>query len=83
MSQFQNTIEEAWEDRALLADKNVQEAIRSVIDQLDNGELRVAEPTVHGWQVNEWVKKQSSCTFPFKAWKHCKQDHWNFMTKSH
>jgi hypothetical protein len=37
MSQFQNTIEEAWEDRALLADKNVQGAIRSVVDQLDKG----------------------------------------------
>ena len=53
MSQFQNTIEKAWEDRALLASKNVQGAIRSAIDQLDKGELRVAEPTSNGWQVNE------------------------------
>ena len=52
MSEFQNTIEEAWEDRTLLADKNVQRAIRSVIDKLDKGELRVAEPTTDGWQVN-------------------------------
>ena len=45
VSQFQNTIEEAWEDRALLADKNVQEAIRSVIDQLDKGCLLYTSPS--------------------------------------
>ena len=67
MSQFQNTIEEAWEDRALLADKNVQEAIRSVIDQLDKGELRVAEPTADGWKVNEWVKKAVVLYFPIQG----------------
>ena len=31
MSQFQNTIEEAWEDRALLEDKSVQEVIRCLL----------------------------------------------------
>ena len=67
MSQFQNTIEEAWEDRALLADKNVQGTIRSVIDQLDKGELRVAEPTADGWQVNEWVKKAVVLYFPIQG----------------
>ena len=35
MSQISNTIEEAWENRALLEDKSAQGAIRSVIDQLD------------------------------------------------
>ena len=67
MSQFQNTIEEAWEDRALLEDKSVQEVIRSVIDQLDKGDLRVAEPTANGWQVNEWVKKAVVLYFPIQS----------------
>ena len=67
MSQFQNTIEEAWEDRALLEDKSVQEVIRSVIDQLDKGNLRVAEPTANGWQVNEWVKKAVVLYFPIQG----------------
>ena len=67
MSQFQNTIEEAWEDRALLEDKSVQEVIRSVIDQLDKGDLRVAEPTANGWQVNEWVKKAVVLYFPIQG----------------
>lgn len=67
MSQFQNTIEEAWENRALLEDKSVQEVIRSVIDQLDKGDLRVAEPTANGWQVNEWVKKAVVLYFPIQG----------------
>lgn len=67
MSQFQNTIEEAWENRALLEDKSIQEVIRSVIDQLDKGDLRVAEPTANGWQVNEWVKKAVVLYFPIQG----------------
>jgi len=67
MSPFQNTIEEAWENRALLEDKSVQEVIRSVIDQLDKGDLRVAEPTANGWQVNEWVKKAVVLYFPIQG----------------
>jgi len=67
MSPFQNTIEEAWENRALLEDQSVQETIRSVIDQLDKGDLRVAEPTADGWQVNEWLKKAVVLYFPIQG----------------
>ena len=67
MSPFQNAIEEAWENRALLEDQSVQETIRSVIDQLDKGDLRVAEPTADGWQVNEWVKKAVVLYFPIQG----------------
>jgi len=31
--------------------------ILQVIDLLDKGEIRVAEPTENGWKVNEWIKK--------------------------
>lgn len=34
--------------------------------QLDLGELRVAEPTENGWQVNEWVKKAVVMYFPIQ-----------------
>lgn len=51
------TIEAAWEDKALLSKDAVRAAIRSVIGALDSGSLRVAEPSTVGWQVNEWVKK--------------------------
>ncbi|MFT4753180.1 MAG: 2,3,4,5-tetrahydropyridine-2-carboxylate N-succinyltransferase [Salibacteraceae bacterium] len=59
-------IEKAWDNRDLLKDTKTQEAIRSVIKKLDNGELRVAEPSNNGWQVNEWVKKAVVLYFPIQ-----------------
>lgn len=66
MEQIKNVIENAWEDRSLLENKVTQDAIRNIIDLLDNGELRVAEPTENGWQVNEWVKKAVVLYFPIQ-----------------
>ena len=59
-------IEAAWEDRSLLEQEETQNAIRSIIKQLDEGDLRVAEPTSDGWQVNEWVKKAVVLYFPIR-----------------
>jgi 2,3,4,5-tetrahydropyridine-2-carboxylate N-succinyltransferase len=59
-------IEAAWEDRSLLEQEETQNAIRSIIKQLDEGDLRVAEPTTEGWQVNEWVKKAVVLYFPIQ-----------------
>lgn len=59
-------IEAAWEDRSLLEQQTTQDSIRAVIDQLDLGQLRVAEPTPNGWQVNEWVKKAVVLYFPIQ-----------------
>ncbi len=64
--ELQNIIEKAWEDRALLQDTSTQEAIRDVVDQLDKGTLRVAQPVSNGWQVNEWVKKAVIMYFPIQ-----------------
>ena len=50
----------------MLQDGNVQHAIRSVVELLDKGELRVAEPGADGWQVNEWVKKAVILYFPIQ-----------------
>lgn len=62
---LEKTIEQAWEDRSLLQEKSTQEAIHHVIDQLDQGKLRVAEPTDDGdWKVNDWVKKAVILYFP-------------------
>lgn len=59
-------IEKAWDNRELLKDTDVQNTIREVIDQIDLGKLRVAEPTENGWQVNEWVKKAVVMYFPIQ-----------------
>ncbi len=66
MNLLKSTIEKAWENRALLSEENTINAIREVIDLLDSGALRVAEPTDDGWQVNEWVKKAVVLYFPIQ-----------------
>ncbi|MFY8008812.1 MAG: 2,3,4,5-tetrahydropyridine-2,6-dicarboxylate N-succinyltransferase, partial [Flavobacterium sp.] len=66
MTTLQNTIEKAWENRALLQEETTTNAIREVIAMLDAGTLRVAEPTANGWQVNEWVKKAVVMYFPIQ-----------------
>ncbi len=59
-------IEAAWDNRALLQEEETQAAIRSIIEQLDQGTLRVATPTANGWEVNEWVKKAVVLYFPIQ-----------------
>jgi 2,3,4,5-tetrahydropyridine-2-carboxylate N-succinyltransferase len=66
MTQLQSIIEQAWENRELLKEATTTTAIREVIDLLDNGKLRVAEPLNNGWQVNEWVKKAVVMYFPIQ-----------------
>jgi 2,3,4,5-tetrahydropyridine-2,6-dicarboxylate N-succinyltransferase len=66
MDALQSIIEKAWENRALLQEETTTKAIRDVIDLLDSGTLRVAEPTSTGWQVNEWVKKAVVMYFPIQ-----------------
>ena len=66
---LKETIEAAWDDRAMLADKSVQNAIHEVVDQLDQGILRVAQKEPDGWKVNDWIKKQSSSISPSEKWK--------------
>ncbi|WP_323789680.1 2,3,4,5-tetrahydropyridine-2,6-dicarboxylate N-succinyltransferase [Psychroserpens sp.] len=66
MKELQQHIENAWNDRSLLTNDITIKSIRSVIDLLDEGTLRVAEPTKNGWQVNEWVKKAVVLYFPIQ-----------------
>lgn len=67
MEQLQQIIEKAWEDRSLLTEKATTDSIRKVINLLDLGQLRVAEPLKDGWQVNEWVKKAVVLYFPIQT----------------
>ena len=46
-------IEAAWENRALLSEKTTREAIESIIESLDKGQIRVANQSDDGtWSVN-------------------------------
>lgn len=66
MKQLQQIIENAWNDRSKLKKEETIKSIRHVVDLLDQGILRVAEPTTDGWQVNEWVKKAVVLYFPIQ-----------------
>ena len=66
VQQLINVIEEAWEDRSQLSNRVTQTAIREVVDMLDRGTIRVAEPTENGWKVNEWIKKAVVLYFPIQ-----------------
>jgi 2,3,4,5-tetrahydropyridine-2-carboxylate N-succinyltransferase len=64
-------IEQAWQNRSLTSEAATQEAIRTVIEQIDKGLLRVAAPTGEGWVVNEWVKQAILLYFsiqPMQTW---------------
>lgn len=67
MKVFIDTIERAWQDRSLLKDAEVQDCIRTVIELLDGGTLRIAQPDEQGgWTVNEWLKKAVLLYFPIQ-----------------
>ena len=60
-------IESIWNDREQLKIKSNQSLIREIIELLDKGELRVAEPKTDGnWQVNDWIKKAVILYFPIQ-----------------
>jgi 2,3,4,5-tetrahydropyridine-2-carboxylate N-succinyltransferase len=64
--ELRSIVESAWDDRNLLKEASTQSAIRSVVEKLDKGTLRVAEPLATGWQVNEWIKKAVILYFPIQ-----------------
>jgi 2,3,4,5-tetrahydropyridine-2,6-dicarboxylate N-succinyltransferase len=57
MMNLKQLIDKAWEDKELLKKPETKAAIREVIEQLDRGNLRIAEYSGNSWKLNEWVKK--------------------------
>ena len=55
--EFKQLIENAWDDRSLLASDETKSAIQEIINQLDLGKIRVAELSGNDWIINEWIKK--------------------------
>ena len=69
--ELKGAIEQLWQNREKLADPVSQESVRKVIEMVDKGQLRVAEPVDGGWQVNEWVKQAILMYFsiqPMQTW---------------
>ncbi|MDP4292470.1 MAG: 2,3,4,5-tetrahydropyridine-2,6-dicarboxylate N-succinyltransferase [Bacteroidota bacterium] len=65
-TKLQEIIEKAWDNRALLEKPETQNAIGEIIELLDKGILRTAQPAGDTWQVNEWVKKAVILYFPLQ-----------------
>lgn len=65
---LQDIINKAWENRTLLSEATTIHAIEAVIEQLNKGQLRVADQNSDGtWTVNEWIKKAVVMYFPIRT----------------
>ncbi|HIZ14812.1 MAG TPA: 2,3,4,5-tetrahydropyridine-2,6-dicarboxylate N-succinyltransferase [Candidatus Tidjanibacter faecipullorum] len=63
--ELRSIIDRVWEDHTQLRNLEAQAAVNEVIERLDRGELRAAEPDGEGgWMVNDWVKKAVILYFP-------------------
>jgi 2,3,4,5-tetrahydropyridine-2-carboxylate N-succinyltransferase len=72
--ELRNKIQEAWQNRELLKDPTYNDAVRTVIEEVDKGRLRVAAPNPlsEEWKVNEWIKQAILLYFgiqPMKTWR--------------
>jgi len=65
--QLQTLIDNAWEERTNFSPKSapadVREAVASVLEQLNQGTLRVAQKDSGQWVVNQWIKKAVLLSF--------------------
>lgn len=67
MEMLKATVEQAWEHRGEPMGAAAKEAVFEVIEGLDKGRIRVAEPVEGGaWVTNEWVKKAVILYFPLR-----------------
>ncbi|MFK7968352.1 MAG: 2,3,4,5-tetrahydropyridine-2,6-dicarboxylate N-succinyltransferase [Rickettsiaceae bacterium] len=62
MQNYTTAIEELWQTRDSLSEKNplhpkAKKLIDEIMQQLSNGKIAVCKKGSAGWQVNEWIKK--------------------------
>jgi 2,3,4,5-tetrahydropyridine-2-carboxylate N-succinyltransferase len=60
------TIDAAWEARDQVSPQTKgawRDAVMAALDGLDDGKLRVAEPSGQGWRVHQWLKKAVLLSF--------------------
>ena len=81
MSDIEKIINDAWEIKDKIkpdTDKNLNEAIKEMIDNLNEGKITVAEPQGNDWKINDWIQKGILLSFrinkrkiiggPYNAW---------------
>ena len=81
MSDIEKIINDAWEIKDKIkpdTDKNLNDAIKEMIDNLNEGKITVAEPQGNDWKINDWIQKGILLSFrinkrkiiggPYNAW---------------
>lgn len=81
MDREKQIIEETWNNRDKLQETETRKAIETILDNLDRGLIRVAEPSNQGWKVNEWVKKAVLLYFPTRSMQTMKAGDLTFFDK--
>ena len=67
MQELEKLILSAWDNRELLKDSKVVEAINEVVKLVNDGKLRVANLNSEDkWITNEWIKKGIILYFPLR-----------------
>lgn len=70
MTSLPVVIETAYDEIGQLntntASNELLDAVAESLNLLDSGEIRVAQPSEDGWEVNEWVKKAVVLYFPIQ-----------------
>jgi len=78
---LQALIAEAFNNRELLKEEIYTDAVRAVIEEVDKGRLRVAEPANDDWNVNEWVKQAILMYFSIQQMKTWQIEPFEFYDK--
>jgi 2,3,4,5-tetrahydropyridine-2-carboxylate N-succinyltransferase len=78
-------IDNAWDNRAEInaqsATASLRDAVQTVLNGLDAGELRVAEKIDKQWQVHQWIKKAVLLSFRLSDNKAVKSGDLQFFDK--
>ncbi|MCO5935975.1 2,3,4,5-tetrahydropyridine-2,6-dicarboxylate N-succinyltransferase [Mucilaginibacter sp. RB4R14] len=81
MIDLKKMIEDAWDNRTLLSENDYINAINTVIERLDKGEIRVAELIGSRWHTNDWIKKAVILYFPTRTMEEIKFGQFVFHDK--
>ena len=81
MSDIEQIINDAWEIKDKIkpdTDKNLNAAVKDLIEGLNEGKITVAEPQGGDWKINQWIQKGILLSFrvnkrkviggPYNAW---------------
>jgi len=81
--EWKNIINNAWDNRDLLNNEQTKNCIKDIIEKVDKGQLRAAEPCESNWKVNDFVKKAIILYFSIQKMKKISIGPLEFHDKMH